>query len=223
MKKFIFFLCTFSLSLFAVAETEKDKDDLFPVVVEFEDGTLREMYSDGNINAPDIQFPAKYKYLKFVNPETKEIEAFEIDALKSVYFHNENGTFKLSYLFLHYSAIKSDCRASKKLWKYKQSAFSVYEGKNINVYAQFYSSVTGLSKSTVVFFQRKGENAKFVMRAYKQYGIYTILPLKRALLNYFTEEDFVKRIKAGEFKLKHRKDWSLEYMVEIAKAYDESR
>ncbi len=68
MKKFIFFLCTFSLSLFAVAETEKDKDDLFPVVVEFEDGTLREMYSDGNINAPDFQFPAKNKYLKFVNP-----------------------------------------------------------------------------------------------------------------------------------------------------------
>ncbi len=213
MKKIIVLLFAFSFSLLAFAKGDKPLED-FPVLVEFEDGTVKEMIAGSEYSLLDVSA------VRLADPKTKKEKFYDIELIKSITYQKGDGVNKVSYLFLYLSASAS--KAKKKLNKYKSSVYCVYEGKNINVYTKQYSDLT--SKTTYIYFQRVGEYGKFVMRASKDYGIYTSLPLKKGLLNYFQEDtDFYNRILADEFELDKKSDWSIGYMVEIAKAYDESK
>ncbi len=215
MKKKILVLIMAACSLMAMAAKQE-------VVVEFEDGTSKTLLMKDNFFVPLLNIPDRN--LKFEDPVTGKKENYSTDSIKSVSFTSKGKDYKIVYSNVYDVKMGNPYKTSDKLSKRRYMLSEVYKGKNITVYAMEVVQAAGPGatvKYMYTYFQRKGEYPKYVASAPISGIIVGKINMQKFLLGYFTEEDFVKRIKAGEFDVKKTKDWSVEHMVEVAKAYDE--
>ncbi|WP_405373327.1 hypothetical protein [Pseudobutyrivibrio sp.] len=219
MKK-VFLLFAFAMDVFfAMAENQV-------VTVEFENGGKKSLLMQNDFFIPFINMPNKV--LKFVDPETNEVQKYSTDSIKAVSYKSEGKDYTAVYTKV-YDGMFYKC--SKKLSKQRHLLSMVYEGEHINVYAsevvrqmQMPMGATSTTKDMYVYFRRSGEEYPKYVVSFPITGIKVCkINMKKVLLNYFTEPDFVKRIQAGEFDLKKAKDMSVDFMVDIARKYDKSR
>ncbi len=214
MKKSILLFLLAFCSLVAMAEKQE-------VFVEFEDGTSKTLLMKDKFFVPFLNIPDTN--LKFENPTTGETEKYDTDLIKSVSYVSDGKDYKVVYSNVYDMKFGSMYKTSEKLSKNRYMLSEVYKGEKITVYAMNTTggTFTAPVKYMYIYYQRNGEFPKYVCNMPVSGIIAGKINMQKFLLNYFTEEDFVKRIKAGEFDLKKMKDWSVEYMVEVAKAYDE--
>lgn len=204
-------------SLMAVAASQE-------VVVEFEDGTTKNLVLKDKFFVPLLNI--QDNNLKFEDPVTGKKESYSTDLIKSVSYTSDGKDYKVVYSNVYDIKLGNPYKASEKLSKHRRMLSEVYKGKNITVYAMEVlqnAGPGGTVRYIYTYFQRNGEFPKYVVSVPISGIRVGGVNMQKYLLNYFTEEDFVKRIKTGEFDLKKVKDWSVEHMVEIAKAYDENR
>ncbi len=215
MKK-VFLLVVMAIeAVFAIAKNQE-------VLVEFENGTTKSLLMKDNFYIPFINMPDKV--LKFEDPETKNVQKYSIDSIKSVSYTSGGEEYVAVYTKL-YDGMFYKC--SKKLSKQKRLLSVVYGGEHINVYAaEVVRSVNAMSttKDLYIYFKRScDEYPKYVINVPAAGYVIGKINMKKILLNFFTEPDFVKRIQAGEFDMKKPKDATVEFMVDIARKYDKSR
>ena len=203
-----------AIALMSAWSVMADKGEL--VTVELADGTSKEYELHGGLYNKMTGLPLSK--LTFTDYGGSNKQQIDLKNIQSITWGGENGERWVCAYYYGYNFVGTN--AVDKLSKKKKLFKEIYAGKNIRLYwDKEVNSGTGIVRD-IYYFQRNGEEVTYVTNTARGAVAGTEL-FTKTLLNYFTEKDFAERIEAGEFRPEKIKDVTIDYMIDIARAYDQ--